>query len=299
MHLITNMLSLHSFKTNTMQIFYGNVPLIAHLSPIISAHSSIGFVPTMGALHAGHLALMEQSLQQNDFTVVSIFVNPTQFNNPEDLAKYPRTLDEDVSKISNLNSEILIFAPTVDAIYADNPVSQSFDFDGLELQMEGRFRPGHFDGVGTIVKRLFEIVQPTRAYFGEKDFQQLQIVKKLVSKHQIPVQIIACPIYREPNQLAMSSRNERLTKEERAQASIIYQTLAQAKEKFKSESPTKIEEFVSEVFQNHPLFQLEYFTIADEETLLPIENKETYKNYRAFIAVFVNNVRLIDTVSLN
>ena len=282
-----------------MHIFYGKAPLIAHLKPIKSAHSTIGFVPTMGALHAGHLALMERSLQENDYTVVSIFVNPTQFNNPEDLAKYPRTLDEDVRKITALNPEIIVYAPSVNDIYDGNPVAQSFDFDGLENQMEGKFRPGHFDGVGTIVKQLFEIVTPTKAYFGEKDFQQLQIVKKLVVKNQLPVTIIGCPIYREANQLAMSSRNERLSAEERNQASLIYQTLLQAKEKFQNGTVESVNQLVQQTFENHPLFDLEYFVIADEETLLPCTTKEKDKNYRAFIAVFVNNIRLIDTISLN
>lgn len=282
-----------------MHIFYGKAPLIAHLKPIKSAHSTIGFVPTMGALHAGHLALMERSLQENDYTVVSIFVNPTQFNNPEDLAKYPRTLDEDVRKITALNPEIIVYAPSVDDIYDGNPVAQSFDFDGLENQMEGKFRPGHFDGVGTIVKQLFEIVTPTKAYFGEKDFQQLQIVKKLVVKNELPVTIIGCPIYREANQLAMSSRNERLSAEERNQASLIYQTLLQAKEKFQNGTVKSVNQLVQQTFENHPLFDLEYFVIADEETLLPCTTKEKDKNYRAFIAVFVNNIRLIDTISLN
>lgn len=282
-----------------MHIFYGKAPLIAHLKPIKSAHSTIGFVPTMGALHAGHLALMERSLQENDYTVVSIFVNPTQFNNPEDLAKYPRTLDEDVRKITALNSKIIVYAPSVEDIYGNNPVAQSFDFDGLENQMEGKFRPGHFDGVGTIVKQLFEIVTPTNAYFGEKDFQQLQIVKKLVTKNNLGVNIVGCPIYREANQLAMSSRNERLSAEERNQASLIYQTLLQAKEKFKNELVENVNQYVLEAFKNHPLFDLEYFVIADEETLLPCTAKEKNKNYRAFIAVFVNNIRLIDTISLN
>ena len=282
-----------------MQIFFGKARLIAYLTPIKSAHSTIGFVPTMGALHAGHLALMERSLQENDFTVVSIFVNPTQFNNPEDLAKYPRTLDEDIRKITYLNSEIIIYAPSVEDIYGGNTVAQSFDFDGLENQMEGKFRPGHFNGVGTIVKQLFEIVTPTNAYFGEKDFQQLQIVKKLVAKNQLPVTIIGCPIYREANQLAMSSRNERLSAEERNEASLIYQTLLQAKEKFKYETIESVNQSVQEAFEKHPLFDLEYFVIADEETLLPCTTKEKNKNYRAFIAVFVNNIRLIDTISLN
>ena len=282
-----------------MHIFYGKAPLIAHLNSSQFIDSTIGFVPTMGALHDGHLALMERSLLENEYTVVSIFVNPTQFNNPEDLAKYPRTLDEDVRKVNALNPEVIVYAPSVDDIYDGKPVSQSFDFDGLENQMEGKFRPGHFDGVGTIVKRLFEIVTPTHAYFGEKDFQQLQIVKKLVAKNHLPVTIIGCPIYREANQLAMSSRNERLSADERNQASIIYQTLLQAKILFQNETIASAIQLVQQTFENHPLFDLEYFVIADEETLSSSITKEENKNYRAFIAVFVNNIRLIDTISLN
>ena len=282
-----------------MHIFYGKAPLIAYLNSSPFTDSTIGFVPTMGALHDGHLALMERSIQENGYTVVSIFVNPTQFNNPEDLAKYPRTLEEDVRKITALNPEMIVYAPSVDDIYDGKPISQSFDFDGLENQMEGKFRPGHFDGVGTIVKRLFEIVTPTNAYFGEKDFQQLQIVKKLVAKNQLPVTIIGCPIYREANQLAMSSRNERLSANERNQAGIIYQTLLQAKVLFQNETIASAIQLVQKTFENHPLFDLEYFVIADEETLLSSITKVENKNYRAFIAVFVNNIRLIDTISLN
>ena len=282
-----------------MHIFYGKAPLIAHLNSSQFIDSTIGFVPTMGALHDGHLALMERSIRENKYTVVSIFVNPTQFNNPEDLAKYPRTLEEDVRKITALNPEVIVYAPSVDDVYDGKLVSQSFDFDGLENQMEGKFRPGHFDGVGTIVKRLFEIVTPTHAYFGEKDFQQLQIVKKLVAKYSLPVSIVGCPIYREANQLAMSSRNERLSADERNQASIIYQTLVQAKILFQIENIASAIQLVQQTFENHPLFDLEYFVIADEETLLSSNTKEENKKYRAFIAVFVNNIRLIDTISLN
>jgi pantoate--beta-alanine ligase len=282
-----------------MQIFYGKELLKAHLKPIKSADSKIGFVPTMGALHAGHLALMERSLLDNDYTVVSIFVNPTQFNNAEDLAKYPRTLEEDVRKISALNSKIIVYAPSVEDIYDGNPISQSFDFDGLENQMEGKFRPGHFNGVGTVVSHLFKIINPDTAYFGEKDFQQLQIIKKLVAKLHLPIRIIGCPIYREANQLAMSSRNARLSNEERNQASLIYQTLVKAKEKFQFETIESVNQFVEDIFKNHSLFNLEYFVIADEETLSACSHKEKNKIYRAFIAVFINNVRLIDTISLN
>jgi pantoate--beta-alanine ligase len=287
------------FNKTPMPIFYGKAVLIDYLKSITSQQSTIGFVPTMGALHQGHLSLMQQSMANNQITVVSIFVNPTQFNNPEDLAKYPRTLDEDLKKINALNPEIIVYAPPIEDIYEGKPASQSFDFDGLEHQMEGRFRPGHFDGVGTIVKRLFEIVQPTNAYFGEKDFQQLQIVKKMVAKNKMKVNVIGCPIYREPNQLAMSSRNELLSPQERKEAAIIFETLSKAKAKFENTSAKTLTEWVQKAFENHPTFTLEYFQIADEDTLLPCLRKNKNKKYRAFIAVFVNKIRLIDTISLN
>ncbi|QSW91508.1 MULTISPECIES: pantoate--beta-alanine ligase [Flavobacterium] len=288
-----------NFNNTAMHIFYSKAALIAYLKTIKTANSTIGFVPTMGALHQGHLALMQRSLKENDDTVVSIFVNPTQFNNPEDLEKYPRTLEEDVKKMRGLSDKMILYAPTVDDIYEGHTVSQTFDFDGLENQMEGKFRPGHFNGVGTIVKRLFEIVTPTNAYFGEKDFQQLQIVKKLVEKNNLPVHIVGCPIFREDNQLAMSSRNERLTPEERKEASIIYKTLTEAKEIFQNSTPEETIKFVENAFKDNETFELEYFVIADESTLLPIDHKIKDKNYRAFIAVFVNSIRLIDTISLN
>jgi pantoate--beta-alanine ligase len=282
-----------------MHIFHGKAALKDYLTSIKTSNSSIGFVPTMGALHQGHLSLMQQSMQENQATVVSIFVNPTQFNNPEDLEKYPRTLDEDIKKMSDLSSEIILYAPTVTDIYEGKTVSQSFDFDGLENQMEGKFRPGHFNGVGTIVKRLFEIVEPTNAYFGEKDFQQLQIVKKMVVKNSLNVNVIGCPIYREPNKLAMSSRNTRLSPKEKEEAAIIYKTLIEAKAKFKKNSATTVIDWVQKSFENNFKFKLEYFQIADETTLLPCLRKNKNKKYRAFIAVFVNNIRLIDTISLN
>ncbi len=288
-----------NFNKMTMQIFNKNIELRDFLALMNSKNSTVGFVPTMGALHEGHLALMSQSIQENDCTVVSIFVNPTQFNNPEDLAKYPRTLEADVEKMSALNDKIIVFAPTVEDIYEGKTTSQSFDYDGLEHQMEGQFRPGHFDGVGTIVKRLFEIVRPTRAYFGEKDFQQLLIVKKLVTKYHIPVEIIGCPIHREASGLAMSSRNERLSSVERKEAAIIYIILKEAQERFQTQESDLVEDWVKKEFKKHPLFELEYFVIADESTLLPITFKEKSKKYRAFIAVFVNNIRLIDTITLN
>ncbi|MCF8322667.1 MAG: pantoate--beta-alanine ligase [Flavobacterium sp.] len=282
-----------------MPIFNENADLIAHLKSIKDDHFSIGFVPTMGALHQGHLSLMIQSLAENNCTVVSIFVNPTQFNNPDDLANYPRTLEADLKKIADLDASILVFAPSIETMYDGKPKSAVFDFDGLENQMEGKFRPGHFNGVGTIVKRLFEIVQPTNAYFGEKDFQQLQIIKKLVAKNNLKINIIGCPIFREPNQLAMSSRNALLSIEEKKEAAIIYKTLVEAKSNFKIKSAAKVTKQIEKNFQKNPDFTLDYFQIADENTLLPCVRKSKTKKYRAFIAVFVNNVRLIDTISLN
>jgi pantoate--beta-alanine ligase len=282
-----------------MLIFNKKSDLSAFLRPFIKQNKSIGFVPTMGALHEGHLSLLKKSLTENSITVMSIFVNPTQFNNTEDLDKYPRTLKRDVQIMQDLSNSIIVYAPDVEDIYEGNTVSENFEYDRLENQMEGKHRPGHFDGVGTIVKRLFEIVQPNKAYFGEKDFQQLQIVKKLVSKYNIPVEVIGCPIHREPNGLAMSSRNERLSSIAKEKAAIIYQTLSDAKKFFQTNSAEETILFVENEFKKHPEFQLEYFEIADEATLIPVSEKETNKKYRGFIAIFIENIRLIDNISLN
>lgn len=282
-----------------MLIFETQLALIEHLKENTDSTNTLGFVPTMGALHQGHLSLVELSLANNDLTVVSIFVNPTQFNNPEDLEKYPRNLESDVATIQTISEDVIIYAPSVNDIYEGNTTSKSFYFDGLENQMEGKFRPGHFDGVGTIVKRLFEIVKPTNAYFGEKDFQQLQIIKKLVEKENFQITIVGCPIFREENGLAMSSRNERLSPNERNSAAIIFKTLQEVKQKYPSQSLSEIALWVNQVFENQPNFKLDYFEIANEATLQTTENKNQDQKCRAFIAVFVNNIRLIDTISLN
>ena len=282
-----------------MLLFNTQNELVSHLNSVSNKETSIGFVPTMGALHEGHLSLLVEASKHNSLVVVSVFVNPTQFNNAEDLAKYPKTLDKDIEKIKTVSDDIIVFAPSIDDIYEGKTVSQHFNFDGLENQMEGKFRPGHFDGVGTIVKRLFEIVKPTNAYFGEKDFQQLQIVKKMVEKAKMHVKVVGCPIYREANGLAMSSRNERLTASERKDAAIIYKTISQAKKLFKTKSALAVTEFVTKSIAKQSNFELEYFQIADEATLLPCTRKSSTKKYRAFIAVFVNKIRLIDTISLN
>ena len=282
-----------------MLIFDTKNLLINYLDTFFNKKSSIGFVPTMGALHAGHLSLLKKSISENEVTVISIFVNPTQFNNTDDLKKYPRTLQADLEKIASVSDQIIVFTPTVEEIYGEKTESKSYNFDGLEHQMEGKFRPGHFDGVGTVVQRLFEIVKPTNAYFGEKDFQQLQIIKKLVEKLQLDVTVVGCPIFREQNGLAMSSRNQRLSLQERAEAKIIFETLSNIKQLFGHKTMRNLNDIVAKTFKKNQNFTLEYFTIAEEKTVVSAKRKLTSKKYRAFIAVIINNIRLIDTVALN
>lgn len=280
-----------------MKIFTTKQDLRDCLSALKAKNKTLGFVPTMGALHQGHLSLIKKAAKKNDVVIVSVFVNPTQFNNPEDLKKYPKTLQQDIKLLESVSCNIL-FSPSVDEIYAENIVSTNFNFDGLEHQMEGKFRDGHFNGVGTIVKTLFKIVTPNKAYFGEKDFQQLQIIKKMVQKNQLPVKVKGCPIYREKDGLAMSSRNVRLSKEQREIAPFIYKTLKKVSKKFAKENTEEIIEWVKNEFKKQPLLNLEYFTIADEKTLKTIKNRESNKKYRAFIAVYAGKIRLIDNIRL-
>ncbi|MFD2822692.1 pantoate--beta-alanine ligase [Lacinutrix iliipiscaria] len=282
-----------------MKIFTEKKQIQKFITQIKRENQTIGFVPTMGALHQGHLSLVQQALINNDVTIVSVFVNPTQFDNAEDLKKYPRTLKKDTALLETLSEKILIYAPSVDDIYEGKTEAQQFSFDGLEHEMEGKFRKGHFDGVGTIVKRLFEIVTPNHAYFGEKDFQQLAIIKKLVEKHSIPVKIIGCKIHRETNGLAMSSRNTRLKPEYKKAAPFIYKTLKTAKVMFGTKSANKVTEWVINQFDAHDLLTLEYFIIADVKTLKTVKRKSNKKNYRAFIAVYADDIRLIDNITLN
>ena len=285
-----------------MRVFTSKAELSTFLSKQSTSSFSLGFVPTMGALHAGHLSLVNKALAENTLVVVSIFVNPTQFDNLNDLNTYPQMLTEDVQLLETLSkSTLLVYAPTVEDVYGSQIIAEHFDFGGLESQMEGKFRKGHFDGVGTIVKCLFEIVKPNKAYFGEKDFQQLQIIKKMVEITQLPVIIVGCPIEREPNGLAMSSRNSRLSIEEKKSAALIYKTLQFVKEKFKSENYSDMSNWVTTEFSTHPLFKLEYFQISDTKNLVPIQQIQPKKQtkYRAFIAVFVGDVRLIDNIALN
>ena len=278
-----------------MKIFNKKVELKEYLNTLKTKNTSIGFVPTMGALHEGHLSLIKHAKKKNDMVVVSIFVNPTQFDNKEDLDKYPQTLDRDSELLIGVHCDVL-YAPNANDVYDDHIISESFNFDGLEHQMEGEFRDGHFDGVGTVVKKLFEIVTPTKAYFGEKDFQQLQIIKKLVKKHKLPVKIKGRPIFRENDGLAMSSRNVRLTNEHRKAAPFIYKILKEARSTFNDEGVKKTTEWVVEQFKKHSLLKLEYFTIANEKSLKTPKEAEKGKKYRGFIAVFAGDIRLIDNI---
>ena len=265
----------------------------------IDDSTNLGMVPTMGALHQGHMSLIKKALTENQNVVVSIFVNPTQFNNTEDLEKYPKTLVDDVDLISSISKNIIVFAPSIGEIYQDRVKSKIYDFAGLDKVMEGEFRDNHFNGVGTIVEALFSLVKPKRAYFGEKDFQQLRIIQKLVELQKIPVEIIGCEIVRENHGLAMSSRNERLSPTIRQNAAFIYETLKTAKHKFGMESVLNVKDWVAKQFKNSTDFKLEYFEITDVETLTPAKNKNIKIKYRAFIAVYVEGVRLIDNIALN
>lgn len=282
-----------------MQVYTNKKEIKVHITSIYQNNKNVGFVPTMGALHQGHMALVERALEENDVVVVSIFVNPTQFNNSDDLVKYPRTLDADVTMLSDLSSDIIVFAPTPEQVYGDKMIATNYNFGGLENEMEGKFRSGHFDGVGTVLKHLFTIINPTRAYFGEKDFQQLQIVKRLVTIEKMPVKIIGCPIYREKSGLALSSRNKRLSERQFEEAPLIYRSLKQVKKDFGTKSVSKIDEWMSKQFENNQELTLEYFEIAKTSDLKSIKRKRKGVKYRAFIAVFAGEIRLIDNIALN
>jgi pantoate--beta-alanine ligase len=280
-----------------MQIFKKKNALINCLSILKQKNKQIGFVPTMGALHKGHLSLVEESNKNNDVSVVTIFVNPTQFNKQEDLKKYPKTLESDIEMLKSIDCDI-VFIPTVEEIYADNVLSKSYSFDGIEHQMEGQFRDGHFDGVATIVQAFFEIIKPNNAYFGEKDYQQLRVVKKLAEKENLPVNVVGCEIFRENDGLAMSSRNIRLTEKQRNASPLIYKVLSKTSALINTSKIADINTIVKSEFDKNELLELEYFTIAEEESLQEVDTIEIGKKYRAFIAVNAGTVRLIDNISL-
>lgn len=281
--------------------------LRSFLKNISRQNMTVGFVPTMGALHAGHLSLVKASCEENQITVVSIFVNPTQFNNPEDLKKYPRDVDKDIQLLTqeiipdqkiDETKDLIVFLPSVDDVYGDKVASGRYNFGSLSEVMEGRHRPGHFDGVATIVEYFLRLIQPTRAYFGEKDFQQLQIIRKLTRDKGLPVEIRPMPIEREQNGLAMSSRNGRLTPEGFQNAAFIYKTLKEVQDTYGMKPLHQIHEDVESAFAKNKQLDLEYFQIAEEENLLPITARENARAPRAFIVAHIEDVRLIDNVPL-
>ncbi|MEJ5264456.1 MAG: pantoate--beta-alanine ligase [Bacteroidales bacterium] len=259
-----------------------------------SENVKVGFVPTMGALHEGHLSLVRCCRNQNEVVVVSVFVNPTQFNDKEDLANYPRTLDKDLELLRQEHVDV-VFCPSVEEMYPE-PDTRTFDLGGLDTTMEGAFRPGHFNGVVQIVTKLFEVVLPHRAYFGEKDFQQLTIIRYIVNQLNIPVQIVPCPIVREPDGLAMSSRNMLLGANERQAAPLISQVLFKAKDLKNSLSVSELKKWVVDQIDANPYLQTEYFEIVDDVKLQPVNNWEDPVAKVGCIAVRAGKIRLIDNI---
>ncbi len=262
-----------------------------------TAGKKIGFIPTMGALHTGHIALVNRARAENDLVVCSIFVNPIQFNKAEDLRAYPRTLVNDLTRLEQAGCDV-VFCPETEEIYPE-PETRAYDFGHLDKVMEGRFRKGHFNGVATVVHKLFDIVQPHRAYFGEKDFQQLQVVRALVKKEGLDVDIVACGTVREPDGLALSSRNVRLTKFQREEAPRIYQALKMAKEMYPDHVMQAIREKVIACVNKSPELKVEYFEIVWADNLLPVNTPEPGRKAVACIAANAGPVRLIDNLALN
>lgn len=258
----------------------------------------VGLVPTMGALHQGHLSLVNFAFQHCDYIIVSIFVNPTQFNNAGDLKNYPKNHAADYDLLLNNNPNTIVFSPSVEEVYGERVEAEEFDFGSIVAYMEGEFRTGHFNGVGTILKRLFDIVKPHKAFFGEKDYQQLALVKKLVQITGQDVEIIGCPTSRMESGLAESSRNFRLSQSQLDKASLIHETLQKAKKAFHDGQDVEaIKKIVHENFENQSTLDLEYFEIAEAESLLPVHHIDENKSYRGFMAAFAGDVRLIDNIA--
>ena len=278
-----------------MEVFTSIQGLRSFLNQQRSLNKSIGLIPTMGALHEGHISLLNNAKSENDITVCSIFVNPTQFNNSEDLAKYPRTLEQDCNMLEVAGCSA-IFAPSVDEMYPEPPV-MTFNFGTLETVMEGASRPGHFNGVGIVVSKLFNIVQADRAYFGQKDLQQVSVIRQLIADLAFPVKLVICPTVREVSGLAMSSRNQRLSTQEKNQASNIYQILTASKDALLNDEEVEtVKEAAIKKFAALPEFTLDYIDIVDIKTLLPVSKINTAGSTAICVAAFLGPVRLIDNI---
>ena len=277
-----------------MKLFTKITELRAALDQCRQLGQSVGFVPTMCALHEGHLSLVRQAAEENQAVVVSIFVNPTQFNDPRDLERYPRTLDKDTELLAGVRCDY-IFAPSVEEVYPE-PDTRQFGFGSLENVMEGKFRPGHFNGVAQVVSKLFDMVVPDKAYFGLKDFQQLAVIKSLVVQNKYPVTIIPCAIVREADGLAMSSRNRLLTPEHRQIAPVIYKTLQQAAKLSATKSVEEVKEWVVSEINATGKLEVEYFEIVDDTKLLPVTNWNEPVTKVGCIALYAGKIRLIDNI---
>lgn len=271
--------------------------LSSHLLSYRNEGKTVGLVPTMGALHQGHMSLVEKASAENDVVVVSIFVNPTQFNDLSDLNHYPRTLDQDLELLRKMETD-LVFVPSVREMYPRED-KQNFDLGNLDKVMEGKHRPGHFNGVAQIVSKLFLLTRPDRAYFGQKDFQQLVVIRRLVEILELDITIVPCPIIREKDGLAMSSRNIRLTKEERKLAPFIYEMLIQARELRDTLSPGELKEWLGLQFEMQDSMKMEYFEIVEDKGLRSIEEWDEKVNKVACIAVQLGEVRLIDNLNFD
>jgi pantoate--beta-alanine ligase len=281
-----------------MKIFETTEAVRRHAEALRNKQMSIGFVPTMGALHEGHLSLARRASAENGAVGVSIFVNPIQFNNPADLEKYPRNIPADLELLHNiLDEDDFVFTPSEKEMYPEAE-THIYDFGSLAAVMEGRFRPGHFNGVGVVVNRLLRITEPDRAYFGEKDFQQLAIIRRLTEIENLPVKIIPCPIIREADGLAMSSRNQRLTPEHRRIAPVIYRTLCCANGLKPGRTPAELRVWITETINSTGLLEVEYVDFADEVGLAPANSWSDYRKIRCFIAVQAGQVRLIDNMEV-
>lgn len=277
-----------------MEVFSTIESLKKAVSEAKNAGKTIGFVPTMGALHEGHLSLIQTAKQHCDVVVVSIFVNPIQFNNADDLKTYPRTLEADCDKLKTVGCD-MVFAPSVEEMYPE-PVTETYNFGELEAVMEGSQRPGHFSGVAVVVRRLFEIVEPLKAFFGEKDFQQLAIIKQLVKQLNLNLEIVPCPIVRADDGLALSSRNMRLSADARAIAPKIYETLCGGKNKMKECTIDEVKTYVIDTLKSYEVFEPEYFEIVNDTTLQPISDWNASEGVVGCIAVWLDGVRLIDVI---
>jgi len=282
---------------NNMQIITTKQELLHIVSVAKSEEKTIGFVPTMGALHDGHLTLVKRCVSENNLCFVSVFVNPTQFNDKNDLANYPRTLEADAQLLASVGCQF-IFAPTAEEMYDAEELSKPFEFDfgGLDKVMEGKFRPGHFNGVVQVVSKLFQLVQPTRAYFGEKDFQQLAIIRRMVTVMNLPVEIVGCPIVREASGLALSSRNALLTPEQRQLAVHISQVLQESRQFVTETSVAELHEALVAAINAREGLEVEYFEIVDGKTLQSIEKWEETNDIVGCITVYCGKIRLIDNI---